>query len=222
MFEAINSSDKATLRALGRTFATYDRPAALLCLENAAVPDENWLSGTLTEASSFLADFDQYCELMATLSVVKEPCTNADVRKLFGIVALPSGDFLLPKESSLHDQLLQRKRPIISHSEAGVTVSRWELDNEIVACAQERLVARIIALHSFSRNAKVVAPCLHYVYNGSCFRPNCPRQHAAAAKLTKDWLHAETRLHFQQISILRFLRKFCRNPREVHSQIGCG
>ena len=220
MFESINSSDKVTLRSLGRTFAAYDRAAALLCLENAVVPDEKSFSGTLAEASSFLTDFDQYCELTASLSSSKEPCTIAEVRKLFGIVALPSGDFMLPKDSFLHDQLLQRKRPIISHSEVGVTVSRWELDTEVVTCTQDRLIDRILALHTFSRNSKAVAPCLFYVYNGSCFRPNCLRQHNATAKLTRDWLHAETRFHFQQICILRFLRKFCRNTREVHNQTG--
>ena len=219
MFECIKSSDKATLRTLGIAFAAHDRPSALLCLDNAIVPGNHTFSGTLPEASSFLTDFDLYCDLMDSLITTKDPSSKVHAQKLFGIIPLPSGDFFLPKESFLHDELLRRKRPIISHSEAGITISQWDLNNGIAACVRDRLVARITALHNFSRNARILAPCLHFVHKGSCPRQACPRQHINPAKLTKDWLHAETRFHLQQISLLRFVRKFFREPQEAQRQI---
>jgi hypothetical protein len=207
MFEAIKAGDLKVLRSLSKQFASRgDKVSAVLCLDHYFQSFPNLRNFTSAELSELLQDFFIYCRFLETSILIPNPCHSGLIQKLFQIYPSSNNILLLPNATFLHSKLIETRVNLVRSDEEGILISEWELVRKFKECLSDRLL-HIVTMENDSchYDASAFNPCLPYIVNRQCNRPQCPRQHIEASSLTRSWYNLQVKIHLQQILIFQTL-----------------
>lgn len=207
MFEAIQAGDLKVLRTLSKQFGSRgDKASAVLCLDHYFQSFPNLRNLTSLELSDLLHDFLVYCQSLEALVLIQNPCNSIRIQKLFQIYPSSDNILLLPIGTFLHNQLIGSRAKLLRSDEEGILISEWELTRKLRGCLTDRLLHIVkIENDACHYDASAFHPCLPYIVNRQCNRPQCPRQHIEATSLTRSWYNLQVRIHLQQILIFHTL-----------------
>lgn len=206
MFEAIKAGDLKLLRTLSKQFVSRgDKVSAVLCLDHYFQSFPNLHNFTSLELSELLHDFLGYCRSLESLIVTPNPCNSLLIQKLFRIYPSSDNILWLPNATFLHNKLLETRANLVGSDEEGILISEWELTRRFKEFLINRLLHVVKLENDSCHCASAFNPCLPYIVNRQCNRPQCPRQHIETTSLTRSWYNLQVRIHLQQILILQTL-----------------
>lgn len=204
MFQAILSEDVTRLQQLGLKFHLEDnKPAALLCLDHVHTSPFEFQGTTLEETISTLEMFHAYAKLLHDVAFNPDPCHEGTVQKLFAFSPRGEDSFFVPQGTFIYNAIAEQAVQFEADHDVRL-VSQTEISQAFKNGLSERLRRRVMDENEVCRSAKIFSPCL-YALEGSCQRPECPRDHVDPARLNQKWYNDRVRIHLQQILIFQTL-----------------
>ena len=214
MFEAIRSFNRQDLRDLGKKFILTGHPTpAILCFDHyfATIPVMQTLSPK--DISEVLQDFLAYCNLLRHLINTEDPCSNPHICKLFSILPLQEGTFLLPTATYLNNKILETRTPPLRTNDLGVVISQWELSHRLREFITGWLRDQIYKQNKEFQRSQAFNTCSLYTVR-SCARRECHDRHMPTVVLTADWFNLQVKIHLQQLLVIQIYCNLLRKPVE--------
>lgn len=214
MFEAIRSYNKKDLRDLGRKFILKCLPIpAILCFDHyfAAVPVMYALSPS--DISDVLQDFLAYCNLLQHLINTPNPCNSSQICKLFSILPLQEGTFLLPTATYLNNRILETRTPLLGTNDRGIIISERELSRRLKDFIADWLREQIYKQNKECLRAQAFNTCTLFATR-YCAKRECLDRHIPTVALTSDWFNLQVKIHLQQLLILQIYCNLMHKPVE--------
>lgn len=220
MFRAIAKRDTAGLLLLGQKFmSTSNEPATFLCFDYAFSTTPKLQAATLLEIAKTQQTFFVYARMLQKISILKEPCEDDRIRKIFALRASTEDLFLLPGGSFLAAQCNGRLTPSARTTDQGTSVSRLELERLIKHVLKVRLLKRVNDENQLCRNLRPLQPCLAYAVFNQCNRADCPRNHSDYQNYTPADYNIRVRVVILQVLIYQTIYR-AENSEEVARQRG--
>ena len=210
MFKAIKRTDRASLRALAKTFIKQgDNPAALLCLDNFFSSPLKLQNLSLDRVEASLSLYFDYVNLLDKLRPNVSLAQGSARQRLFGFQVLGSNRYLVPEYSSLYNKLANQSGSSKKSADGHICGSD-ELGRSITHFISSRAVNRTKSQDATCRNVHGFSPCLQLFVQGECSPPKemgpCTFQHVRPEELTADWYRTRLRLILLQFRILDLAR----------------
>ncbi|KJA29102.1 hypothetical protein HYPSUDRAFT_32443 [Hypholoma sublateritium FD-334 SS-4] len=219
MFEAIRSNNQKDLRDLGRKFSLKSLPnPAILCFDHYFTDIPVMYTLSPSDISDVLQDFLAYCNLLQHLIHTANPCRSPQICKLFSILPLQEGTFLLPTATYLNNRILEVRTPLLGTNDQGIIISEWELSRRLKDFIADWLREQIYKQNKECQRAQAFNTCTLSIV-GYCARRECPDRHIPTVVLTSNWFNLQVKIHLQQLLIVQIWCNLMRNPGERMKQI---
>ncbi|KAI0757678.1 hypothetical protein C8Q80DRAFT_1134850 [Daedaleopsis nitida] len=218
MFRAIAKRDTAGLLALGQNFMLgSNESATFLCFDYAFSGSLKLQAASLPDISKTQQTFYVYARMLQKMFILKEPCEDDRICKIFALRSSTENLFLLPRGSFLAAQCNGRITPSARTTEQGTSLPRPELERLIKQELKVRLLKRVNDENRLCRDLCPLHPCLAYTVFNQCNRKDCPRDHADYQNYTSADYNVRVRVVILQVLIYQTIYRV-ENSEEVGRQ----